>query len=136
MNLERVPIQLAISLMAGTTTWSQLPASDRFYYETGGARGGTLEDRDEGLMDYPSDESVALDGDYACERQMGLYCVGLGVMTMEELDASLLERFGCGIEPVEPDDYPPTAEQLAAMQAAPVSPAGPLAVGQEVQVLV
>ncbi|HTH72346.1 MAG TPA: hypothetical protein VL737_03215 [Candidatus Pristimantibacillus sp.] len=133
---ERIPITLRLSLMAGTTTWGQLSRSDRFYYETGGARGGPLPDRDEGLMEFPGDESAAPSGAYETEKTMGFYCVAIGAMTLEELDASLLEQFGCGIEPAEPDDYPPTAEQFAVMRVAPVSPAGPLAVGQEAQVLV
>gem|GEM_PF-5842629 len=38
---QRIPVRLRIALRAGTTTWSQVPRSERFYYQTGAVRGGS-----------------------------------------------------------------------------------------------
>ena len=54
---NRVPLNLRISLAAGTTSWSSIPESDRFYYETG-ARGGSQDPESFPDLDDPSESLI------------------------------------------------------------------------------
>lgn len=115
---ERMPLGLRISLMAGTTTWELIPRSERFYYETGGARGGKLEDDGGDGVNLSAGESVTLsEGDY--DRAVEMYCTALDEA-----------RLRSGLSPFRydsADDVPDTVPNMGNLPTAPVSPAAPRA---------
>jgi len=113
--------------MAGTTTWERIPRSERFYYETGGARGGAQVDDGGDGVNLSAGESVKLSGgDY--DRAVEMYCAAL--------DDS---RVRSGLPPLGYDsaeDIPDTVPDMNRLPVAPVSPAAPragvLAAGQAI----